>query len=68
MAPNYHKIENNVISFQDGDEPEIIHIIKTGFEDRYIVLYEDAYEMYLGQTDVLTKAEVEKKFKITLCQ
>ena len=66
MKPNYHKIENKVVSFQDGEEPELIHIIKSGFEDRYIVVFEDAYEMALGQTEILNKAEIEIKFKITL--
>jgi hypothetical protein len=66
MKPNYHKIENKVVSFQEGEEPELIHIIKSGFEDRYIVVFEDAYEMALGQTEILNKAEIEIKFKITL--
>ena len=53
-------------TFQLGDEPELIHIIKTGFYNRYIVAYEDAYELVLGKTEIYTKEEIESKFKIQL--
>jgi hypothetical protein len=52
--------------FQWGTEPEIIHIIKTGFADRYMVIWEDAYELHLGNVDFLSKKQIEEKFKITL--
>jgi len=55
-----------VRTFQWGDEPEVIHIIKTGFKDRYLVVWEDAYEMMLGSTSVLTKKEIKNKFDIEL--
>ena len=55
-----------VRTFQWADEPEVIHIIKTGFEDRYLVVWEDAYEMMLGSTSVLTKKEIKNKFDIEL--
>jgi len=53
-------------TFQWGEEPEVIHIIQTGFRDRYLVVWEDAYEMVLGKTDVLTKEEIKNKFNIEL--
>jgi len=53
-------------AFQWGEEPEMIHIIQTGFRDRYLVVWEDAYEMVLGKTDVLTKEEIKNKFNIDL--
>jgi hypothetical protein len=46
-------------TFQLGDEPEVIHIIKTGFEDKYIVTWEDAYELMIGNTQILTKEEIK---------
>ena len=58
--------EGRVRTFQWGDFPELIHIVKTGFKDKYIVVYEDAHELTVGETNVLTKAEVEAKFEITL--
>jgi hypothetical protein len=53
-------------TFQWGTDPELIHIIKTGFKNRYIVVYEDAYELVLGKTEIYTKEEIESKFKIQL--
>jgi hypothetical protein len=52
--------------FQWGNEPEIIHIIKTGFEDQYMVIWEDAFELQLGNVDHLSKTEIESRFKIKL--
>jgi len=65
----YHEITNPerpMRTYQLEDEPELIHIIKTGFKDKYIVVYEDAYELELGKTNIFTKAQLEKVFKITL--
>lgn len=53
-------------AFQLGDEPEVIYVIKTGFEDTYMVVYEDAWEINLGHVDVLTKFQVEKAYNIKL--
>lgn len=53
-------------TFQLGDEPEVIHIIKTGFEDKYIVSWEDAYEVMLGSTDVMTREEIKHRYDIEL--
>jgi len=53
-------------TFRLQNEPELIHVIKTGFKDRYIVVYEDAYELNIGKVDYGTKAEIEGIFEITL--
>jgi len=53
-------------TFQLGEEPEVIHVIKTGFKDKYIIVNEDAYEISLGKTEIMTKEEVEIKYKIEL--
>ena len=53
-------------AFQWGEEPEMIHIIQTGFRDRYLVVWEDAYEMLLGKTEILTAEEIKNKFNIEL--
>jgi hypothetical protein len=53
-------------TFQLGDDPELIHIIKTRFRDRYIVTAEDAYEIVLGTTEILTKNEIKHKYDIEL--
>lgn len=53
-------------TFQLGDHPELIHIIKTGFRDLYIVVHEDAYELHLGKTHIWNKQKVEETFNIKL--
>jgi len=66
---NWYEITNPdrpMRTYQLEDDPELIHIIQTGFKDKYIVVYEDAYELTLGETKIRTKAEIEKEFKITL--
>lgn len=60
------KIETFQLVFDDNEEPELIHIIKTGFKNRYIVVFEDAYEIMLGYTVILEKEQIEKDFGIKL--
>ena len=62
----WKQIKSNTKTFQLGDEPELIHIIKTGHEDQYIVAYEDAYEYLNGQCELLTSEGVFKKFGINI--
>ncbi len=57
---------NNVQRFQFGDFPEIIYVIKTGFKNKYIVVNEDAYELQIGETKLMTKDKVEKMYNIKL--
>jgi hypothetical protein len=52
--------------FQWGNEPEIIHIIKTGFPDKYMIIWEDAFELHLGNVGFFSKSEIENRFKIKL--
>jgi hypothetical protein len=56
----------NVRRYQLGDFPEIIYVIKTGFENKYIVVSEDAYEYNLGNSKLMTKQKVERLYKIEL--
>jgi hypothetical protein len=61
-------IENKNVTktFRLGNEPELIHIIKTGFKDKYMVVYEDAYELNLGEVLYGTKLGIENEFNINL--
>lgn len=55
--------------FQCGDYPEFIYVIKSGFEDLYIVVYEDAYEVFNeGLCEYYNKTQLEEKFKIKLTE
>lgn len=53
-------------TFQLDDEPELIHVIKTGFKDTYMIVHEDAFEISLGRVDFHTKDEVETKYGIII--
>ncbi len=62
-------VENNTIdfkSFSHADEPIIIHIVKTGFINRYMVVWEDAHDLETGKVEFGTKIEIENKFNIKL--
>lgn len=62
----WREINNTTKTFQLDEEPEVIHVIKTGFEDKYMIVHEDAYEIQLGRVEFGTKAEIEERFKIKL--
>jgi hypothetical protein len=62
----WKEIKSNSRTFQLEDEPELIHIIKTGFNNTYMVVFEDAYELELGNVIFGTKLEIEKRFNINL--
>jgi hypothetical protein len=64
------EIKSNCRTFQfcEGEFcPELIHIIKTGFEDLYIIVYEDAYEQFnLGKNNYYTAVQIMEKFNIDI--
>jgi hypothetical protein len=67
MDLKYREIKSDRCrTFQLGEEPELLHIIKSGFENEYIVVYEDAHEIDYGKAEVLTKEQVKHKFNIEL--
>ena len=60
-------IGKEVKTYQFEQEPELIHVIKTGFVDRYFVVYEDAYEICNGMVvESLTKEGLMIKFGIDI--
>jgi len=60
------EVDNVVKTFRLGNEPELIHVIKTGFDDKYMIVFEDAYELNLGEVIFLNKKETEDRFRIKL--
>lgn len=62
----WNQIKSNTRTFQFGEEPELIHIIKTGQKDQYIIAYEDAYEYLNGKSELLSAEGVMDKFGIDL--
>lgn len=56
-----------VRSYQLGDEPEMIHIIRTGFVEggmAYLVVYEDAFELTLGNTKLMSAEQIKEIYGI----
>lgn len=67
MKKEWNKIENTqVLKYLHFDYPEVIYIIKTGFDDTYIVVHEDAHEITIGNTFVGAKKDVEKRYNIEI--
>lgn len=63
---NWKEIKSTAQCFELEGEPELIHVIKTGFKDMYMVVHEDAYEFSLGKVEIGTKRDVEIRYKITV--
>lgn len=63
---SYKEIKSPTKAFMNMNEPEVIHIIKTGFKDMYLVIKEDAYFEYDPKIINGTKEEIENKYKIKL--
>ena len=55
-------------TFQFENEPELIHIVRLGYRDTYVVFFEDAYELEPWQSglQVFTAQEIKEKFNIEL--
>jgi len=63
---SWKKFNAIVKSFKLEDEPEVIHVIKTGFKDKYMVASDNAYQIDTHKVEFGTKKEIEDKFKIKL--
>jgi hypothetical protein len=63
-------IKNKMWAFIFDDEPESIYVIEgcssSSKGKNYIVVHEDAYQLNTGETEIMTKEEVEAKYKIKL--
>ncbi len=62
----WKEIQSTAQCFQLEDHPELIHVIKTGFRDHYMVVHEDAYEFMLGKVEFGTKQDIEVRYKIRI--
>jgi hypothetical protein len=56
----------SVKRFLSHYEDEVIYVINTGFQDKWMVINEDAHERTLGTAFIGTKIEVEQEFDIKL--
>jgi hypothetical protein len=60
------EIKSSVRCFQLADEPELIHVIKTGFRDHYMVVHEDAYEVCIGKVEFHNSVTLKEKYGISI--
>lgn len=53
---------DNVRRFALDDEPELFYVIKNGFTEpkKYLIVFEDAYELELGKTILVEEDELKK--------
>jgi len=67
IMENFKKIQVKSASFISTEtETDIVHIIKTGFSDTYLVIYEDAYGASVGTTLIKNAEEIRQKFNIDI--
>jgi hypothetical protein len=64
MPISLAEIKTTCRTFQLGSDPELIHVIKTGFKNRYMIVHEDAYEFYLGKVEFKTREEIKNIYDI----
>jgi len=60
------KIDSFVESFLDAEEAETITIVRTGFENEYVVVYDDSLHSRTGDCHLMNKEEIENTYKIKL--
>ena len=60
------EIKSPCRTFQFGGDPELIHVIKTGFKNRYMIVHEDAYEFLLGKVEFKTREQIKKIYNIEI--
>lgn len=66
MKLNWVKQEMKAECYLDNEEAIQIFIIKTGYEDSYIVTYDDAQSVLIGTTHILSKADIKEKYGIDI--
>lgn len=56
------------ISFDVKDEPERLHIVKSGFDNMYFVFWENAYETEPGMSGIsfMNKEQILSKFDLDI--
>jgi hypothetical protein len=67
MKLHWEKQDHQLMeSYIDKEEAVQIFIIKTVFEDVYIIVYDDAEQSLLGKTNLATKAQIKDDFGIDI--
>lgn len=65
MKNKWTEVGYRTRSFRLGSEPEVIHIIKTGYSDTFMVVYESGYEM-IGDLKIMSSRQILCDFGINI--
>lgn len=52
--------------YASDSEYELMHIIKMGFKDTYLIVYEDAFNITTGKTLIKNAQEIKELFNIDI--
>ena len=66
MELKWRELETRCRCFWRENEPWLIHVIKTGFNDEYIIVHEDGEECIHGKSEIMTEKELKEKYNIEL--
>ena len=62
----WNEIETNTVkTYQLGEEPELIHVIKIRYNE-FMVVHEDGYDMKTGEVEFMTSKRLEDKYNIVI--
>lgn len=53
-------------SFLCDQFPEVIHVIKTGWNDTYLLIRENPYGIKMSNLEIVSKSQIEKMFNVKL--
>lgn len=65
-GPSWKPVKIQVWSFQLDGQPELIHIVKTGFKDTYYVIHESHGLCSKMKVESYSKKQIKKTFNIDL--
>lgn len=62
---NWKEIGSRTRSFRLESEPELLHIIKTGYSDTFMVVDESGYDM-MGDLKIMSSGQILETFGIDI--
>ena len=63
---DWEKVESRVETFLNDEDAATITIIKTGFENSYLVVHDDSLHLRTGECIEMRKEEIESKYGIEI--
>lgn len=66
MKLNWAKHKVKAECYLANEEAIQIFIIETGFEGLYLIAFDDAESAYVGDTELMSKAQIKEKYGIEI--